>query len=440
MQEAKTEDEYRNVVERISGGGVMNRTQVFSVALLVVLAAWVAACGTVSDGRGSVSMSGGDTSTSVTIAMSAGTTAATVMPAAAAAPPEGLKAVIGVTATVEPGPGVLWRWGPGGICTTDVILGGGLHSEEVAVGRHGSIVACSDSASGNVRLWNPDEGSVEEIPVPAPTGGWIFWDRMALSPDESTLALVRSERSETDPAGVADWAIHGYLIDVESKQLESWGQLGCARRGADIYSLVWDKDSTSIYVTFDSQLTGWGDRSWRYEVSTGESEELAGLPIVMDVGPQGQVLGYDCQADSARLVLWRDGESVVLPRDPGLETLSTLGWISDDGKTIVAWGWTPPPEQACVCLEVLKLRDTGWEVSWLYAVDESMEIVDGIGFERGSGVFWLEARPVLAEGEYLTDMHLFRLDTDTNQATVSGGLPGDPHDRSRVLGIVGAEG
>ncbi|MBN1632353.1 MAG: hypothetical protein JW990_21555 [Thermoleophilia bacterium] len=102
----------------------MNRTQVISVALLAVLAAWAAACGMALDGRDSASTSG-DTSTSVTIATLAVTTAPTAMPATAAVPPEGLKAVIGVTATVEPGPGVLWRWGPGGICTTDVLLGGG---------------------------------------------------------------------------------------------------------------------------------------------------------------------------------------------------------------------------------------------------------------------------------------------------------------------------
>ncbi|MBN1632352.1 MAG: hypothetical protein JW990_21550, partial [Thermoleophilia bacterium] len=86
--------------------------------------------------------------------------------------------------------------------------------------------------------------------MPASTGGWVVWDRMALSPDESTLALVRFERPVADTAGVADWAIQGYLVYVESKQVGSWGQLGFARRGADIYSLVWDKDSTSIYVTF----------------------------------------------------------------------------------------------------------------------------------------------------------------------------------------------
>ena len=87
------------------------------------------------------------------------------------------------------------------------------------------------------------------------------------------------------------------------------------------------------------------------------------------------------------------------------------------------------------CLEVLKLEEGVWEVSYLLA-NESLFIIPGVGFEPNSSIFWFQAGSYPGQGGLPSDVRLFELDTDTNEVFPSMRLPGG---FARALGIAGAE-
>ncbi len=86
------------------------------------------------------------------------------------------------------------------------------------------------------------------------------------------------------------------------------------------------------------------------------------------------------------------------------------------------------------CLEVLKLKEVGWQVAWLYTPDDSTDLVPGVAFEPNSSLFWFQSG---SSGGLVTDVRLTALDTDTDQIFPSLRLPGAPDDFSIAKSIAG---
>jgi hypothetical protein len=359
--------------------------------------------------------------------------------------PERLQAAMGID-TDPTVPDRAWAW-----CVTR----NGVATRElparwaVGFGELGSTIVYSDEDTGLVHVWHPGGSSPDEIiKVDAPAGGRIARDNVALSPDEQLAALVRLESPEGSPDALRT---RGYLIDPESGRVDSWAWLESVRSGQWVTTLVWAKTSDFIYVSFGQPGAGVGERSYRYDPFTGDSLELTGLGTVFDVGLQGQVVGLangpastivlpgPIEEGGQSLVLWQDGEMVPLPRDERFVAWDHA-WISDDGKTIVFSGSTPYQNSVRSCLEVLKLSEGGWEVSWLYIPDDSLDLVPGVAFEPNSGVFWFQGGlPAAPPRGLVSEIQLYELDTDTNQVLPSMRLPGASGDFSTARSIAGTE-
>jgi hypothetical protein len=340
----------------------------------------------------------------------------------------------------------------GGVCSVwrvaaDAVASMRLPAEySVGFGERGSTIVYSDYSTGQLYVWHPDAPSTNRvIELPPTTGARVTGDWIALSPDEQLLALVRAECS--DESGGDGVTVRGHLIDPESGRVDVWDWFDrlTAVESGYVTNLRWSKDSRSIYLSFG--IEGSGERSYRYDFFTGDSAGLTGLAVVLDVGLQGQVVGLEDAASSAivlpgpaeeggrPLVLWQDGEIVPLPRDERLVAWDHA-WISDDGKTIVVYGMTPHRDAVRSCLEVLKLKEAGWQVTWLYTPDDSADLVPGVAFEPNSNVFWFQSG---LSGGLATDVRLSALDTDTNQVFPSLRLPGAPDDFSIAKGLAGTE-
>jgi hypothetical protein len=102
--------------------------------------------------------------------------------------PEGLQAVIGRTETA------VATWSAWCVTRGGVALRKLPTNYVLAVGERGSTIVYSDLDTGRLYLWHPGRPSPGDISTfEVPTSGRVLGDAMALSPDETTLALVRYE-------------------------------------------------------------------------------------------------------------------------------------------------------------------------------------------------------------------------------------------------------
>jgi hypothetical protein len=365
--------------------------------------------------------------------------------------PEGLQTVIGRTET-STGTYSVWRITRAG----DVLLD--LPPNHVlATGERGTNIVYSDLDTGELRIWHPGKPSPGDVTgLEVPTTGQVLGDVMALSPDETRLALVRYEQVSGSPEGAEEDASvgHGFLIDLQTETVDRWEWLDTGSDGDEVTALQWNPTSSSVYVSFGPGGGSQGEKSYRYDPDTGESTELEGVAAVLDVGPQGQAVGLGA-ADSPSdldyptgsqyghlpLVLWADSQLVRLPRDPSMTTWE-YAWLSGDGKTIVVRGSASGGSDGSSCLEVLGLGDAGWELRRLFDGGGLMTVLYGVAFEPGTSSFYFQAgTPPATPGGAVTGVRLFGLDTVTGQVSRYLELPGADAGRYlQTLGVVGSGG
>ncbi|MBN1630948.1 MAG: hypothetical protein JW990_14390, partial [Thermoleophilia bacterium] len=331
----------------------------------------------------------------------------------------------------------------------------------VSAGRIGATIASWDLETGDVHLWSPyhpsDAAAVTTISVPDAAGETPIGAGIALSPDETLLAVARYDlpegaRDDLDGAGVA----RGYLVDVAFEEVNTWEWFDAAISGQSLHEVTelrWNRTSTAIYVSLGRGGGSRGDVSYRYDLWTEDAVELTGVAAVWDIGYLDQVVGlgmpsspeefeYPEGSDIGRcpLVLWRDGELVRLPSDPRLVSWEAA-WISDPGDTIVVRGGASSERGTRSCLEVLKRREGGWEVSTLFVGDDTLSIVYGVGFEPNSSIFCFQAetQPTAPQG-HGTEMRLFEVNTALAELlSPAFRLPGDDDAWTQTLGVVGTE-
>lgn len=410
------------------------------VGLVLAAGLCCSACSSQQAGASDAALTATSTS-AVSTTTATSTTAAASTTTVGEPLPEGLQAVMGIAEDPTTVGGVCSVWRVAG----DAVASMRLPAEySVGFGERGSTIVYSDHSTGRLHIWHPDAPSTSRVVELPPTAGTrSAGDLVALSPDEQLLALMRAEYSEE--TGGDGGAVRGYLIDPQSGDVEEWDwfdRLKSVESGW-VTNARWSKDSRSIYLSFG--IEGSGERSYRYDFFTAESAELTGLAVVLDVGLQGQVVGLEDAAASVTalpgpvevggrpLVLWQDGAIVPLPRDERLVAWDHA-WISDDGKTIVVYGMTLRHDAFPSCLEVLKLKEAGWQITYLYTPDESSDLVPGVAFQPSSDVFWFQSG---SSGGLVTDVCLAALDTDTDQVFPFLRLPGAPDDFSIAKGIAG---
>jgi hypothetical protein len=348
--------------------------------------------------------------------------------------PEELEAVIGRTET-STGAWSLWYLTGGGDVFMDLPTNNALASAERFPG-----VVYSDLDTGGVHVWRPGGSSPDEVSsLAVPSEGQVLGDVMALSPDGGRLALVRYQQTPGSGEGAEDGASvdHGFMVDLQAGTFERWEWLETASGGDEVTALQWDPTSSSLYVSFGLGGGSQGERSYRHDLDTGESTEVEGVAAVLDVGPQGQVVGLGVaespsdldyptgsQSGYLPLVLSTDQGLVRLPRDPDLVTWD-LAWMSDDGRTIVVRGSSASGSVQRACLEVLGLGDAGWEVRRVYDGGGSVEIIYGVAFQPGASTFYFQGgAPPADPGGAVTGVRLFAIDTATGQVSRRVGLPG----------------
>jgi hypothetical protein len=366
--------------------------------------------------------------------------------------PEGLRAVMGRSET-DPATltSSMWRVTRDGVELKELPADYAL-----AVGECGSTVAYSDLQTGQLHLWHPGKSSPDDVStVELPSGGVLEGDVMALSPDESTLALVRysSPEEAADSAGSDGSSIRSYMVDLLSGRVDSWEWLDAVAQGYQVTALRWSKTSDAVFVSLGLGGGSQGERSYRYSARTKQSTELQGVATVLDVGLQGQVVGLGSAATpsdldqpagstygSLPLVLYSDEGLVRLPRDPSLVAWD-FAWISDDGNTIVVRGSAADAGEQRPCLEVLRLGDAGWRVSWIYSGEGSLSVQYGVAFEPNSDIFCFQAGLApTTPGAAVTEVGLFELETSLKQVyqpalPLPGGAAGN---YVQALGISGA--
>jgi hypothetical protein len=365
--------------------------------------------------------------------------------------PERLRAVIGRTETAT---GAYSAW----LVTRDADMLKDLPSNHVlATGERGSRIAYSDLATGELYVWHPGESAPADVTsLRVPLSGQVSGDVLALSPDETRLALVRYEQTAGSAAEgeEAPTVAHGFLVDLDAATVERWEWLETVGGGDEVTTLRWNPTSASVYVSFGPGGGSQGDRSYRYDLGTGESAELEGIAAVLDVGPQGQVVGLGVAASSGDLdyptgsqyghlplVAWAESQSVRLPRDPNLATWDSA-WISGDGRTIVVRGSVSGGSGESPCLEVLGLGDAGWELRRLFDGGGLLTVLYGVAFGPGTDSFYFQAgTPPGAPGGAVTDVRLYGLDTFTGEVSRYRKLPGADAGRYlQTLSVVGSGG
>ena len=365
--------------------------------------------------------------------------------------PEGLQAVIGRTET-STGTYSVWRVTRDGDMLMDLPT-----NHVLATGERGTSIAYSDLDTGELHIWHPGKSSPEGVTsLDVPTSGEVLGDVLALSPDETRLALVRYEQvpGSTEGAEEAASVGHGFLVDLLTETVDRWEWLETVSDGVEVTALRWDSASNSVYVSLGPSGGSQGEKSYRYDPDTGDSTKLDGVAAVLDVGPSGQIVGLGV-ADSPSdldyptgsqyghlpLILWADSQLVRLPREPSL-TAWDSAWMSADGKTIVVRGSASGGSGESSCLEVLGLGDSGWELRSLFDGGGLMTVLYGVAFEPGTNSFYFQAgTPPATPGGAVTDVRLYGLDTITGQVSRHLELPGADADQYlQTLGIVGSGG
>ncbi len=408
-----------------------------AAALVVSALVLVPACGGANSGGSSAAGSG---SASNSTAVSAATETSRF--------PARLSAVMGRYS--REGQQGLWRLTPSGYAhkeiTGDYVAG---------AGRVGALLAYSHN--GELCLWHPDKASPQDVSVIAvPSAGASSADVIALSPDERRLALVRYAVDTITDSRVDQAVVHGaYLIDLPSGQVERWSWLEEKTRASGMWGLVtalrWSDMADVLYVSLGPAGGSQGEVSFRYDPLSGEAQELKGMACVLDINPQGDVLGlarpaspeeFDYPAGGQYgtfpLALWRNGVRTLLPRDPSVGEPS-FAWISDEGNIIVVQAgiWEGPSVTSG--LEVLKLTSAGWQVHWVYGKEEPLYPVYGVGFEPGTNIFCFQADPrPTNRDEPVVGTHLYQMETDLRQVYEPPlALPFSAEDYVHVLAIAG---
>ena len=351
--------------------------------------------------------------------------------------PDPLQAIVGVDDTL------LWRVTSKGVQTIDIGV-----NHAAMTGDRGWTVVYSRLDEGELYVWRPEQSSTQgAVRLKVGSGGRFDVTHMALSPDEWHLAVVGYEPTGESPTGKQS---KGYLVDLETKQAETWDSLDAVRSGEEITAFHWDKGSRAIYLSFGPPGGSLGERTYQYDMSARSFTELQGLATAFDAGLQGQVLGlaletpYEHTEDGAvtgsrPLALWEDGQLTTLPRDPRLGAWS-FGWLSDDGQTIIVFGRTTRGDRTLPCLEVLKLGEAGWKVDYLF-IDDSLVLLSGLAFEPNSSVFWFQAGSSPDQAGLLTSVDLYQFDTKTGLVQRSLVLPGTPQSTLAVgLGFSACRG
>ena len=357
--------------------------------------------------------------------------------------PEQIQAVLGTSVTLDSKTNTVWR------VTADGVIARELrfvpYDGSVAFGELAGTLVYSESDTSTLHAWRPGEVAPNDLfTLELPDVGNTAGDMIALSPDERLLAIGRLLPAPGGPDFVDATITRGYLVDLETGQIDRWDWLDSAAGGEIVTALTWGKTTSAVYVSIGYHGGSQGDWSYRYDVSTGEAVELTGVATVFDVGLQDQVVGLGMPASSAEfeypagsqygifpLVVWQEGVRSILPRDTALVEWGDA-WISDDGCTIVVSGDATAHPGRSKCLEVLRLEDAGWAVSGLLLAEDSFSVVGG-AFEPDSHTFWFQA-----------GSDLFALDTDACrgdsalQLTPSVELPGSP-DCFHGVGIAWAE-
>ncbi len=365
--------------------------------------------------------------------------------------PEGLQAVIGRTET-STGTYSVWRVTRDGDMLMDL-----PPNHVLATGERGTSIVYSDLDTGELHIWHPGKSSPEDVTsLSVPTSGKVSGDVLALSPDETQLALVRYEQVPGSTEGAEEGASvsSGFLVDLHTETVDRWEWLETVRGGDEVTALLWNPTSSSVYVSFGPSGGSQGERSYRYDPGTGESTELEDVGAVLDVGPQGQVVGLGVAASPSDLdyptgsqygylplVVWSDGQLVRLPRDSYLTTWDSA-WMSGDGKTIVVRGSASGGSGESPCLEVLGLGDAGWEVRRIFDGGGLLTVLYGVAFGPGTSSFYFQAgTPPATPGGAVTDVRLFGLDTVTGQVSRYLELPGADAGRYlQTLSVVGFGG